>query len=149
VSPQAANSDEPHYILSINSLLFDHEVEVQNSYERVALGGPQAGILFAHRYLDHHSILVNPRTGRHAFASIVAPNSVAPCDPAFGSPDVYEVPSHPIAFPALMALLLAPFHPGLGDVEGDTSVVLAIISWLAALVTFRAGRSLGMKPGRA
>jgi hypothetical protein len=149
VSPEAANSDEPHYILSINSLLFEHELEVQDEYERVALGGPQAGVLFAHRYLDHHSILVDGRTGRHAFASIVAPNSVAPCDPAFGSPDVYEVPSHPVAFPAMMTLILAPFHPELGDVEGDASVILGIISWLTALVTFLAGRSLGMKLGRA
>ncbi len=149
VSPRAVNSDEPQYILVINSLLFDHDLEVQDDYERVALGGLQAGAAFPHTNLDHHSIRVNPHTGRHAFASLSAPDSAAPCDPAFASPDVYEVPSHPVAFPALMALILAPFHPALGEVEGEASVILAIISWLAAVVTFLAGRSLGMNRAKA
>jgi hypothetical protein len=148
VTPAAVRSDEPHYIMVINSLLFDHDFELQDDYERVAQGGLDAGARFQRHELDHHTLLVNRRTGHHAFASIDSPNSVAPCDPEFtSSDDVYEVSAHPPGFPILMALALAPFRPAMSDVESDAAIILALVSWLGALVTYWAGRSAGM--GRA
>ncbi len=145
VTPQAARSDEPHYILLINSLLFDHDFELQDDYARVAQGGLDAGVRFQNVPLDRHTLLVNKRTGHHAFASIDSPDSVVPCDPEFIlADDVYEVSAHPPGFSMLMALAIAPFHPSVGDAEYYAALVLAIISWLGALMTFVAGRGVGM-----
>jgi hypothetical protein len=150
VTPEAMQSDEPHYLLYINSLLFDHDFELQDDYERVAMGGVDAGARFPGHHLDHHTLIVNRQTGHYAFASVDSPNSVVPCDPEFtASNDVYEVSAHPAGLPILMALLLTPFHPALADVEGEAATILALISWLGALVTYLAGRSSGMGRARA
>ena len=145
VTPRAARSDEPHYILLINSLLFDHDFELQDDYDRVAAGGVDAGVRFRNVPLDRHTLIVNQRTGHHAFASIDSPDSVSACNPEFvPSGDVYEVSAHPPEFSMLMALAVAPFRPAFGDAESYTAVVLAIISWLGALMTYVAGRGVGM-----
>ena len=150
ITPAAVRSDEPHYLLLINSLLFDHDFELQNDYERVAEGGMDAGARFQGVNLDHHTLLVNQRTGQHAFASIDSPNSVVPCDPEFtNSNEVYEVSAHPPGFSMLIALAIAPFRPSLSDVEGEAAVVLALISWFGALVTYVVGRRIGMGRTRA
>jgi hypothetical protein len=150
VQPAVTMSDEPQYLLVINSLLFDHDLEVQDDYARVAEGGLEAGVHFRGSGIDHHSILVNRRTGRSAYTSIDAPNPAPPCDPAFSPPqDTYEVSAHPPAFPALIALAIAPLRPDLARVEGDAALVLALIAWLGALATYMAGRQLGMTRGKA
>jgi hypothetical protein len=150
VTPQAARSDEPHYILQINSLLFDHDFELQDDYDRVAAGGLEAGVRFQNVPLDRHTLLINKRTGHHAYASIDSPNSVAPCDPEFSSTDdVYEVSAHPPGFSMLVALAIAPFRPSLGDTESYAAVVLALITWLGALMTYIAGRGVGMSRAKA
>ena len=150
--PGAVMGDEPHYIVAINSLLFDHNFQVREAYERVARGGLEAGIRNQGRDLDHHSIFVNRRTGHHAVISPFAPTyaTLRPCDPDFMPfDDVYEVSSHPAGFPLLMALAIAPFHPAIADVEGELSIVLALFSWLGALVTYLVCRSMGMRRARA
>ena len=148
VKPAATMSDEPFYILLINSLLFDHDFELQADYQRIARGGSDAGAGFRGRELDHHTILVNQRTGRHALASSNARGSAIPCDPEFTpSDDVYEVSAHPPGFSILVALAILPLRPAIGDVEGDAAIVLALISWLGALTTYLVGRKVGM--GRA
>ncbi len=145
VSPQAARSDEPHYILLINSLLFDHDFELQDDYDRVVAGGVDAGVRFQNVPLDRHTLIVNQRTGHHAFASVDSPDSVTPCDPEFTpSDDVYEISAHPAGFSMLMALAIAPFRPSIADTESYIAIVLAIISWLGALMTYVAGRGVGM-----
>jgi hypothetical protein len=150
VTPAAVRSDEPHYVILINSLLFDRDFELQDDYERVYEGGLDAGARFKGHDLDHHTLLVNRRTGHHAFASENSPNSVIPCDPEFiPSDDVYEVSAHPVGFSILMALAVAPFQPAIGDVEGEVAIVLALISWLGALMTYLAGRTVGMGRTRA
>ncbi len=145
IAPAARMSDEPQYVLLINSLLFDHDLQLQDDYDRVALGGLDAGVRFRGIPLDHHTILINRRTGRHGLASVDAADRVSRCDPGFNPPeDVYEVPAHPAAFPALIALAIAPLRPSLSEVEGDAAVALALIAWLGALMTYLAGRRLAM-----
>ncbi len=150
VEPAATMSDEPYYILLVNSLLFDHEFEVQKAYDRVSIGGAEAGRSFRGLAIDHHSILVNRRTGQTAFTSTNVADSTDRCDSAFNSSkDTYEVSAHPVAFPAVIALAIAPFRPSVDDVERDASLVLALIAWLGALLTFLVGRRTGMGRGQA
>jgi hypothetical protein len=150
VTPAAAWSDEPYYVMVINSILFDHDLELQDDYRRVLAGRADAGMRFRGRSLDHQTIVVNRRSGRHLLASVGTPNFLQMrCDPGFdsASPDVYEVSAHPVAWPALLALAIAPMRPAIGDVESEAAVVLALISWLTALSTYLVARRDGM--GRA
>jgi len=150
VTPAASVSDEPQYVLLMNSLLFDHDLQLQDDYERVANGGLDAGVHFAYFQFDHHSIIVNRVTGQHALASMDASDPPSACDPRFNNPeDVYEAPAHPPAFSALIAAAIAPLRPSLAEVESDAALVFALIGWLGALLTYLTGRRLAMSPGKA
>jgi len=174
VSPRAISGDEPHYLIILNSILFDHDLQLQDDYARVSRGGLEAGAGYAGTNLDHPTILVNRRTGYHASALIYRPgirgqepgvwlstgsgfrvflpgNSFARRnDPELApGPDVFEVPAHPVAFPALLALLIAPLRPALADVERDASLAMVLIAWAGVVVTFLIGRKVGMTQGAA
>jgi hypothetical protein len=151
VPRQAYSGDGPHYLIIINSLLFAHSLEVQDAYDRAAQGDLEAGARARHQLPDHHTILINRRTGDHALwmysiAGVVIRNP----KPEFhrGS-DVYEVPAHPIAFPALLAAVLALFHPSLDQVEPEVGIVLVLIGWAGVLATYLLARSGGLSRGYA
>jgi hypothetical protein len=150
VAPGAVRGDEPHYLIMINRLLFHHDFQLQDEYESVARGALDAGARFQGVQLDHHTEVVNRRTGHYAYGigdGIVWHRNPAP---EFApSPDVYESPAHPVAFPALMALAIAPFHPAITDVETDVGFVLALISFLGPLITYCVARRIGMERGPA
>jgi len=139
-SPHVIAGDEPHYLMVLNSILFDHDLELQDDYDRAAVGLDAGGIPLP----DHHTILINRRLGKHG---TWADNHWDP-DLSPG-PDVYEVSSHPMAYPALLAVFLFPFHPKMEDVQRDASLVMVLISWLGAIVTFLLARKVGMGRGDA
>jgi hypothetical protein len=150
-SPHVITGDEPHYLIVLNSILFDHDLQVQDDYARVRRGGLEAGV-YAGANLDHHTIMVNRRTGHHATALILLPGNSWETrhDPELApGPDVYEVPVHPVAFPALLALLIAPLRPSLEDVQCDASLAMVLIAWAGVVVTFLIGRKVGMTQGTA
>ncbi|MHB8381646.1 MAG: hypothetical protein ACYDC3_04805 [Candidatus Binataceae bacterium] len=151
VPRQAYSGDGPHYLVIVNSLLFAHTLELQGAYERAERGGLEAGRHGRGQLPDHHTILVNRRTGDHALwmysiADVVVRNPRPEFQPG---PDVYEVPAHPIAFPALMAAVLAPFRPSLGQVEPEVGIVLLLIGWIGTLVTYLVARRGGLNRGYA
>ena len=139
-SPRVIDGDEPHYLLVLNSILFDHDLELQDDYLRAQHGLDAGGVpLFA-----HHSIIVNRKTGRHGiWFQHRWDRDLGP------GPDVYEVSSHPVAYPLLLAALLAPFHPKMSEVQGEASVVMVIICWLGAVFTYLLARKVGMDRGYA
>ncbi|MGB6552427.1 MAG: hypothetical protein WBE78_02975 [Candidatus Binataceae bacterium] len=151
VPRQAYSGDGPHYLIIVNSLLFAHTLEVQGAYDRAARGGLEAGARARHNLSDHHTILLNRRTGDHALwmysiAGVVIRNP----RPEFQrGPDVYEVPAHPIAFPALLAAVLAPFHPSLDKVEPEVGIVLVLLGWAGILATYLMARRGGVSRGYA
>jgi len=135
----------------VNSLLFDHDFELQDDYKRVANGGEEAGMRWRGHLLDHHTILVNPRTGARAlwldeFGSHLPssiwgrqrqPQQYEASDRNFPASDhVYEVSAHPAAFPSLLAGMVWPFHPAKGDAERDVSLAIIFISWLTGVFTY-------------
>jgi hypothetical protein len=151
ISPHVVSGDEPHYLLVLNSILFDHDLELQDDYERAAKGGLQAGGIVLP---DHHTIIVNRRTGKHGlwmrFANGTFSQPQRNPEPELApSPDVYEVSSHPVAFPALLAAFIAPFHPTIDKVQSEASFVVVVICWLGTVVTYFLGRQVGLGRGLA
>jgi hypothetical protein len=150
VRPGVVGGDEPHYLMITNSLLFDHDLVLQDDYQRVARGGLEAGARFSGVELDHHTVVVNRRTGHHALGY----NNGIRWQPQPGrefapSADVYEVSAHPVTFPGIVALAIWPFRPAAAEVEGDAGFVVAIIAWLVTLATYFLGRQAGMSRGLA
>lgn len=53
--PGALSGDEPHYLVSINSLLEDADFDLSNNYRQAANGDWDAGARFRGKPLEHHS----------------------------------------------------------------------------------------------
>ena len=145
VEPYAAGGDEPHYLIMIHSLLFNHSLELQRDYEDVEHGGSEAGAIFRGMQLDRHTIVVNRRTGHRAEGVWRSGRWYRTGGSEFDpSPDVYEIPAHPVGFPFLMALLIAPLRPLPSQVECYVGLVLMLISWLGMVATYFVARAFGM-----
>lgn len=52
--PNVFSGDEPHYMVLLNSILKDGDLDVKNNYDNVHNGGFDAGRRFANSPLDHH-----------------------------------------------------------------------------------------------
>jgi 4-amino-4-deoxy-L-arabinose transferase-like glycosyltransferase len=53
--PRVYSGDEPHYLLQLNSLIEDGDLDLRNNYDLVDRGSAQAGKLSAGQKLDHHT----------------------------------------------------------------------------------------------
>ncbi len=145
VEPRAVNGDEPHYLVMINSLLFDHDLQLQTLYDDAERGGPEAGVTWRGVKLDRHTIVVNRITGHRAMATAKDNVWYRNPEPEFApSPDVYEIPAHPAGFPILMALAVAPMQPRAREVEPDVGFILMLIAWFGIVATYLVGRQVGM-----
>lgn len=54
--PTVLAGDEPHFLIMINSLVNDGDLELKNNYASVHRGSSQAGMLWAGTPLDHHTV---------------------------------------------------------------------------------------------
>ena len=54
VPPRICSGDEPHYLIQVNSLLHDGDLDLANNYARVSFGAAEAGERFRSASLDHH-----------------------------------------------------------------------------------------------
>jgi len=157
IIPQVFSGDEPHYLMVVNSILFDRDLELQDDYRRVGNGSFQAGVNFKGKWLDHHTILVDPKSGRtQVWNSVFKLGERETCSghdcvgfkrmsPEFQDlTDVREFSSHPIGFPGLIAILLAPFPLALWQVEEGMLVIILIVSWITLVLTYILARRLGL-----
>ena len=164
--PGIVSGDEPHYLLTLGSLVRDHDVDVRNDYERSRGGGLDAGLEFRGRLIDHHTLLYSRRTGEWGrWQDVYDVNGRFPCAPGdlcspftlklperFDlrvSPDLAEVPSHPVGFAALLFALLYPLGVDDADLEPRALEVVMLLSWLGAVATWAAGRRAGLPPWSA
>jgi hypothetical protein len=144
--PRIVSGDEPHYYLMVTSLLRDRDLLLGDDYARVLRGGDEAGAGFRKNELDHHTILIDPRTGEHELWQRVfdwhkhaAGGGFERLRPGFEKGAI-EVPAHPPAFPALVALLLA-WRPR--DPEPFAIVAVALICFATLVVLARAAARAG------
>ncbi len=54
--PRVYYGDEPHYLIMMNSLLSDGDLDLRNNYAEVHRGGLDAGLRATTYRLDHHSV---------------------------------------------------------------------------------------------
>lgn len=147
VPPRVYSGDEPHYLVQINSLLNDGDLDLANNYAAVPAGGTDAGQRFAGSALDHHvSWYVD---GRHVYWSDVyetnpsrwtpdRSGALAPtprADAAVEPPDGPEYSMHPPGLAFLLAPLLYPFR-GTVWVE-SVAIFCSGLAVVLSLVFFR------------
>jgi len=67
--PRVKGGDEPHYLILINSLLNDGDLDLKNNYDLANQGSLDAGKKYAGMPLDHHTVM--NLQGRQVFADEV------------------------------------------------------------------------------
>src|SRR5262245_36047000 len=160
--PQAVRGDEPHYLLLVNSLLFDHDIDLKEDYARVSRGGLEAGKRFQGVYLYHHTILFDPRTGDHvSWTRIFDTSKKIVCDekqgeacvgfmrqsPRFSEMErVKEFSQHHSGFPALAAAFVALSRPRLDQVETRVFYFVFFCAGLTIVLLYLMARDLGLAP---
>jgi len=158
--PRTVSGDEPHYLVIVHSLLFDHDLVLDDDYRAVARGGPEAGSRFAGASLDPHTRLVAhdgsasilwyelynlnrplpEPSDAHGFRfAAKTPNPLVP-----GS--YVQVPAHPPAYAAMLAALIGPFGPAPGDVERMVGIVTVCIAVATLLAAYAAGVVAALTP---
>lgn len=158
--PIVTSGDEPHYLVMISSLLTDGDLNLGNNYESARHGGFDAGRRRVATNLDHHTLVIDRRTGETALWSQMFGLESEPCDPkdptctgynrvsdrfpdyAPNNPNYAERPWHAVPFPALLALSIS----GASNeaFEAKAIYVVVLISWLAGLVTYACALKLGL-----
>jgi hypothetical protein len=143
IKPRSTSGDEPHYLVVINSLIFDHDLRVDPDFARIRLGGYEAGAFWRGQVFGGHSILVNRKTGQSTVCA-------DPCDDDTvanlgDAADLAMFPAHPVGFPAFMALLALPFQPTPGDVEPLVGTFAIWIAIGGVLLVYAAARRSGFE----
>ncbi len=108
-APLVFSGDEPHYLVMLNSLLDDGDLDLRDQYEAAERGGPQMGEAFRGAKLDHHvSYWVGGE--RVIWRQLFHPGGAlrAGVHPIFAARPEY--PAHPVGLPVLLAPVLLPLR---------------------------------------
>ncbi|MEE9384307.1 MAG: hypothetical protein V3V08_12950 [Nannocystaceae bacterium] len=160
---EAHSGDEPHYIVIINSLLYDGDLYLEDDYQSALHGGWEAGRSHRGRRIHHHTIVIDPATAHtQLWREAYDPHKPLPCDTLDCTPyrrrngtgfdaaaKLRETPAHPPAFAALLAALIWPLAASPHEVELLAGWVLTLVALAAILVTYLAALASGMKPRSA
>jgi hypothetical protein len=152
------SGDEPHYMLTVFSLLKDGDLDVHNNYENIRNGGLDAGRGFRGQRLDHHTFIIDKSSGEKCLWTSVFFMDKIDCPPNI--PDekcfkktehhnidfenIVEINAHPVFFPAILAVSIAIFSPEEKQIEPYCIAVLILYSWLALILLYIVGRQIGM-----
>ena len=137
--PAVKGGDEPHYLVMLNSLMLDHDLDLKNNYASVHGGSNQAGRWFSGEPLDHHVVwfVGGQVTGWGEMYGFNPPSVV----PVSKNPLVNQVRglpeygSHPPGLPLLLAPLLYPLrHTNFVE---PAAIVFSTLAIILALLSFR------------
>jgi len=146
--PRVHSGDEPHYLVMLNSLLSDHDLDLRNNYEAVHMGGEDAGRYFKGLSLDNHTTwyingkltrwfevyaVDEKKWGHDAQGHPVPVLKAGVVSPDPGRP---EYSWHPPGVALLLAPLLYPFR-GTTYVE-PLAIFCSTLAMIAAMFLFRA-----------
>lgn len=108
--PGANSGDEPHYLLTLNSIVEDNDYRLENNYAK-----KQFGKKFQTLDLDHHTFLFDPNTKKFFFWEefhVWDPDSKTwkekPGSPPTNLETENWLPTHGIGYPSVLALFLWP-----------------------------------------
>ena len=163
--PRTYSGDEVHYLVAINSVIGDGDLDLANNYRSVHDGSEQAGYWSRHRPLDHHTAWVENGARRiwwdvfeldpAKWGRDAAGNPVPTPKPGVQPPPpgTAEYPIHPPGLPLVLAPLLFPFA-GTTLVEPmailcSTLAVIGALFFYVALVRkyTRDGLTVGLAAG--
>ena len=161
--PAVWSGDEPHYLITISSILRDGDLALGNNYESVRLRGLDAGRALRGMNLDHHTLIRDTRTGQGLlWTQIFAPGTPVECpsgdvscvgyqrvseqfpDYTPTSSEYRELPQHPVPFAVLIAMLLKIGGTGIDQVEIRALYVQVFLSWLAGVITYLCALKVGL-----
>jgi len=146
--PRVFSGDEPHYLVTLNSILRDGDLDLANNYAAVNRGDIQAGLRFAGQPLDHHTVWYEGTTRREwarVFESdwndwdhdaeghpLPRLRSGQPAPPTGQA----EISTHPPGLALLLAPVLLPLR-GTDWVE-PAAILCSTLATILALAMFRA-----------
>jgi len=153
------SGDEPHYLIVVNSILFDHDLDVRNNYRNIRYGGLDAGQRFKGDRLDHHTMIVNRETGQHVLWQSIFDyskrkhcsqekeddecfNQVKPLDVV--PEGAIEIGAHPPAFSGIIACAIKLFVDSPEQVERFAIVFNLLCSWLICVLVYLITSSIGL-----
>jgi len=117
--PLVHSGDEPHYLVTLNSLLEDRDLVLGNQYQQALGGSLDAGRAFAGQPLDHHTVWFSKDGVRHHwFQEFEVPEDAEGTPTGAPHPrqgitpeaDRVERSTHPPGLVFLLAPLLYPFR---------------------------------------
>jgi hypothetical protein len=144
--PRIHSGDEPHYLVTLNSLMRDGDLDLANNYAAVHRGDIQAGKEFAGQPLDHHTVwyegaarrqwpsVFDLQTWDHDAEGHPVPRPrPGQTPPMPGQP---EISTHPPGLALILAPLLLPLR-GTDWVE-PAAILCSTLATILALAMFRA-----------
>lgn len=156
-APRVVTGDEPHYLVMINSLLHDGDLDLGDEYGNAAGGGLDAGASFASAPLDHHTTWLAPGgwTRWSPWCGALDAERCARGDRAPAStggepapPGAVERPTHPPGLALVRAALLWPLR-GTTRVEAAALLVSAVFALAAFLLFLRLAEAVAPGPRAA
>lgn len=145
--PRVFSGDEPHYLVMLNSVLSDGDLDVANNYIAAHRGGLAAGRAFAGQPLDHHTVWYEGAMRRHwkdvyELASQkwdrdaegfpvprLRPGQAAP------QPDQAETSQHSPGLALMLAPLLLPLRGT--DLVEPAAILCSALAMIVGMLMFR------------
>jgi hypothetical protein len=145
--PRIFSGDEPHYLVMVNSLVDDGDLDLRNDYDAARSGELRAGRNFAGRPLDHQIVWYTENGVRWPWGRVyeLPPDGASreqgasPPRHIPGAPDFRTQPeysAHPPGLAFLVAPLVAPLRKT-PLVEPTVLLVTALITFVTAVFTRR------------
>jgi hypothetical protein len=142
--PRVHSGDEPHYLVMMNSIILDGDLDLANNYAAIHRGSPQAGEDFSGSELDHHTVWYESGV-RKEWWDVYDRNNWDRDDEGHPVPRLLEgrstidghpeFPTHPPGVALLLAPILFPFRDS--QLIEPLAICCSAIAIILAMLMFR------------